>query len=100
MAECCIALGGNTGEPQTTFDNALIALKRHGVDVIAVSSTITSAPMGADAGGLFCNAAATISTQLSPQDLLNALHSVEEELGRTRSVHWGPRTLDLDLDIL
>ena len=96
-AECCIALGGNTGESHATFDRALELLERSGVSVVSVSSTITSAPMGADAGGVFCNAAAKISTQLSPEHLLAVLHDVENHLGRIRTVHWGPRTLDLDL---
>ena len=34
---------------------------------------------------------------MNPQQLLEALHEIENEAGRERSVHWGPRTLDLDI---
>jgi hypothetical protein len=34
---------------------------------------------------------------LEPLGLLDLLQRVENELGRTREVRWGPRTLDLDL---
>jgi 2-amino-4-hydroxy-6-hydroxymethyldihydropteridine diphosphokinase len=30
-------------------------------------------------------------------DLLSLLHGIEKSLGRERTVHWGPRTIDLDL---
>jgi 2-amino-4-hydroxy-6-hydroxymethyldihydropteridine diphosphokinase len=43
------------------------------------------------------NAAAELETSLAPLKLLDKLQAVEGDLGRTRSRHWGPRTLDLDL---
>jgi hypothetical protein len=43
------------------------------------------------------NAAAAIDTGLSPLELLDFMQSIETHLGRVRSIHWGPRTLDLDL---
>lgn len=30
-------------------------------------------------------------------ELLSLLHGIEKSLGRERVVHWGPRTIDLDL---
>jgi 2-amino-4-hydroxy-6-hydroxymethyldihydropteridine diphosphokinase len=46
----------------------------------------------------FMNAAARVCTTLGPRELLDALLSVERELGRTRDgQRWGPRTIDLDL---
>ena len=97
MADCCIALGGNIGNSQATFEKALVALADRGVEVQAMSSVISTAPMGAVAGDVFSNAAATVSTKLSAGDLLQTLHEVEAECGRVRTVHWGPRSLDLDL---
>ena len=41
--------------------------------------------------GLICE------TLYSPHGLLDFMQSVENEAGRTREIHWGPRTLDLDL---
>ena len=45
----------------------------------------------------FLNGAATIETLLSPEDLLAFLHRIEEKADRKREIHWGPRTLDLDI---
>ncbi len=49
------------------------------------------------AGDSFLNAAAMIETELSPEPLLDRLQQVEGQLGRTRDIRWGPRTIDLDL---
>jgi 2-amino-4-hydroxy-6-hydroxymethyldihydropteridine diphosphokinase len=38
-----------------------------------------------------------VDTTLTPQELLDALHVVEDTHGRTREVRWGDRTLDLDV---
>ena len=43
------------------------------------------------------NGCAGIETLLSPEELLALLHEIEARAGRTREVHWGPRTLDLDI---
>ena len=41
---------------------------------------------------------AAVLTEINkPLELLDLLQSVENKLGRTREVRWGPRTLDLDL---
>lgn len=46
----------------------------------------------------FVNAAAALLTTLPPPALLAALQSIEDAQGRRRDgLHWGPRTLDLDL---
>ena len=45
----------------------------------------------------FVNAAVAFRTTLSATALLDALHRIEAEASRTRTVRWGQRTLDLDL---
>jgi 2-amino-4-hydroxy-6-hydroxymethyldihydropteridine diphosphokinase len=55
-------------------------------------------PVGGPLGqGAFLNAAALVETDLPARTLLERLLAIENELGRTREVHWGPRTIDLDL---
>jgi len=97
VATCCIAFGGNLGNTVELFDHAVDKLSDSGVDVIRLSSAIRSAPMGAEAGHEFVNACAVAETQRSPTSLLQILHDVETSLGRQRTTHWGPRTIDLDL---
>lgn len=45
----------------------------------------------------FLNGAIEAETFLSPDALLHKLHAIEQEAGRERKIHWGPRTLDLDI---
>ena len=45
----------------------------------------------------FLNGALELRTMLAPEELLCALHEIEQEANRVREIHWGPRTLDLDI---
>jgi 2-amino-4-hydroxy-6-hydroxymethyldihydropteridine diphosphokinase len=45
----------------------------------------------------YVNAVAALATRLSPLDLLDQLQALETSHQRQRLLHWGPRTLDLDL---
>ena len=38
-----------------------------------------------------------METSLSPRQLLEVLHEIEADLDRVRLIHWGPRTIDLDI---
>ena len=63
----------------------------------AVSSLYASPAWPDPADPPFVNAAAAIRTDLPPEALLSALHTIEAAFGRRRSVKNAPRTLDLDL---
>lgn len=97
MSLCCIGLGGNTGNPKSSFDSALARLGDFSVSVIEISPSVVTPAMGASAGPPFLNAAAVLDTDLTAQELLKLLHRIEAELGRERLIHWGPRPIDLDL---
>jgi 2-amino-4-hydroxy-6-hydroxymethyldihydropteridine diphosphokinase len=98
MPRSYISLGGNLGAVAETFARALDRLqKARGNRVVAVSRFLETTSVGEQPGATFLNAAAAIDTDLPPLEFLDVLQSVEHELGRTREVHWGPRTLDLDI---
>ncbi len=93
-----IALGSNLGKREDNLRRALAALAaREGIAVRRVSPFLETAPVGGPPQGPFLNAAAELETTLEPPELLAVLHQVERELGRERTVRWGPRTIDLDL---
>src|SRR5690349_2481281 len=94
-----IALGSNLGDRRDYLDRAVKALReRPGITVVKVSSYHETEPLGGPPGQqLYLNAAAELRTDLEAVDLLQALLEIENSLGRTRSVRYGPRTLDLDL---
>ncbi len=62
-----------------------------------MSDCFRTTPVGENAGGVFVNAAASAVTDHDPHQTLRILHEVEAFFGRTREIHWGPRSLDLDL---
>jgi len=94
-----VGLGANLGDPRAQLEAAVAALAAlPEVDLLAVSSTYESDPVGPISDQpAFLNAVAEIVTTLAPATLLAALHEIENALGRTRTVRFGPRTCDLDL---
>ncbi|QDU81280.1 Bifunctional folate synthesis protein [Polystyrenella longa] len=93
-----ISLGGNQGNPIETMQQSLQQLAAlDGIEIDRVSSFYQTAPVGTYAGDSFYNAVAELETTLPPIDLLNHLLQIEQELGRIRTLHWGPRVIDLDL---
>lgn len=94
-----IGLGSNLGDREANLKGAIAALAHTpGLFLRSVSSFHETEPVGGPAGqGMFLNAAAAIETTLDPFALHNILKEIESRFGRVRTVHWGERTLDLDL---
>ncbi len=98
MTRAVIALGANLGDARAALAGAVEALRvTAGIDVLSESSVYVSAPVGGVEQPDYLNSVVTIETSLSPRELLDALHAIENAWHRTREVRWGPRTLDLDL---
>jgi len=91
-----IALGANIGNPKEQMDIA-VALLKESLEVSAVSSYFTTAPVGGPEQPDYLNAVCIADSELPAADLLALLHGIEKALGRERIEHWGPRTIDLDL---
>ena len=62
-----------------------------------VSSFLVTAPYGVTDQPDFLNGCLKLQTLLYPEELLRELNRIEQEAGRERIIHWGPRTLDLDI---
>ncbi len=93
-----ISLGSNLGDREKYIARALVLLDSHrDVSVVQISSLYETQPVGKADQGWFLNAAARLETSLSPANLLDYMHQVENCLGRKRIERWGPRTIDLDL---
>lgn len=93
-----IALGGNVGKSEELFKQAINKIsKLQGVYNLRQSKIYHSMPFGGVEQPDFLNMAIEIETSIHPVRLLDQLQAIELELGRTREVHWGPRTLDLDI---
>ena len=93
-----VAVGSNLGDREGYVAQALRALREHPlIEVGKVSDMINTEAYGGVEQGDFLNGVLEAETFLSPWELLDALHEVENRAGRERTVHWGPRTLDLDI---
>lgn len=93
-----IALGSNIGDKSAYLQNALKALDEcHDCKILKVSEFIKTAPYGVTDQDEFLNGALLLRTLKTPEELLETLHEIEAGAGRERLVHWGPRTLDLDI---
>lgn len=114
-----IAMGSNIGDKQANLDQAVEALGhlprdvrtdefcslkeanggkdiRH-THVVKVSKYYETPPYGMTEQPDFLNACLKLRTLLTPQELLKTLQKIEQDAGRERVIHWGPRTLDLDI---
>lgn len=97
MGTAFVSFGGNVGDVAETFNQAADMLNAAYGEVVRLSSLISTSAVGEDAGEPFLNAVAQVETHLTPEQLLQGLFDIENQLGRERDVRWGPRTLDLDL---
>jgi 2-amino-4-hydroxy-6-hydroxymethyldihydropteridine diphosphokinase len=96
-----IGVGSNVpgpwGTPEQTVGRIPFELDRGPVRVVRVSSPVRTTPFGMTDQPPFINAAMAVETDLAPSALLLHLQATERRAGRQREIHWGPRTLDLDL---
>jgi len=98
MKRAYIALGGNLGEVRTTFNSARLEIAALPHTAVTASSLLyRTPPLGPPGQPDYYNAVIAITTGLAPLTLLDALQSIEQRHGRVRTVHWGARTLDLDM---
>lgn len=93
-----VALGSNMGDKKAYLDQAVKKLNDHNLcKVIKVADYIETEPYGGVEQDTFLNSALELDTLLPPEELLALLNKIEAEANRERLVHWGPRTLDLDI---
>ncbi len=92
-----ISIGSNMGDREHYIHEALRQMGEKAGSVTAVSDIIETKAYGYTQQADFLNLAAALETSLSPRQLLEVLHEIEADLDRVRLIHWGPRTIDLDI---
>jgi len=93
-----LSLGSNMGNRQDYLTTAVRKLNELiGSRVIAVSKLYETKAWGGVIQDDFLNMVVALSTNLSPQELLQQCQQIETSLDRERTVHWGPRTMDIDI---
>lgn len=96
--EVYVALGSNMGNKKEYIEKAVETLtEMEDCQVECVSQLIVTEPYGEVEQDEFLNGALKLWTLLEAGELLERLQEIEKEAGRERLIHWGPRTLDLDI---
>jgi len=89
-----LGLGSNLGDRLAELRRAVGAL----AEVVAVSPVYETDPVGGPAGQPpYLNLVVELDTRSSPRELLQLSRRLEADAGRERTVHHGPRTLDVDV---
>ena len=94
-------LGANVGSVVESLRTAVQSLKSaEGIEVTQVAPlarTVAVVAEGAEPQPDYLNTVVVAMTTLSPRELLEVCHSLEDAAGRVRTEPWGVRTLDVDL---
>lgn len=93
-----VGVGSNMGERQAWIDMAAEALRSDGNNRnFRSEQVIETEPYGYLEQDKFLNTVFTFESLYEPEELLLRMQEIEKEAHRERKIHWGPRTLDLDL---
>jgi 2-amino-4-hydroxy-6-hydroxymethyldihydropteridine diphosphokinase len=94
-----LSLGSNLGEREDRLGQALNALEREQIAVIARSSVYETEPQDVRNQPWFLNMVVEARTRALPLNLMNTLLRIEREIGRVRhaNLQRGPRPIDIDI---
>lgn len=93
-----LSIGSNLGDRERYLDFAIDQLNAlEDTKVTAVSDYLETEPYGNVEQDDFLNGALAIKTLKTPEELLEVIHMIEAQAHRERLIHWGPRTLDIDI---
>lgn len=93
-----LSIGSNIGDKKAYLDFALKSLgANENIKVTNVSSYVITEPYGYLEQDEFVNGCVEIETLYSPEKLLKCINKIEADANRKREIHWGPRTLDIDI---
>ena len=91
-----LGLGSNLGDRWAHLQEAVHRLGRQ-VSIDLLSGLYETPPMGPQDQPWYLNAACAGTTGLDPRGLLAFVKGIEVDMGRTPTVRWGPRIIDIDL---
>jgi 2-amino-4-hydroxy-6-hydroxymethyldihydropteridine diphosphokinase len=91
-----LSLGSNIGDREKHLRDAIALLERAG-QVSVVSSLYETEPVDFKAQSWFLNCAVVLETEKTPEALMQAVLSIEREMGRRRTQDKGPRIIDIDI---
>jgi 2-amino-4-hydroxy-6-hydroxymethyldihydropteridine diphosphokinase len=98
MIKLYILLGGNLGDKQLIFSEARAMLSQQVGTITNQSAIYETEPWGFESTDIFWNQAIEMSTDLSPEEVLQQTKQIEQALGRIRKANqYDSRTIDIDI---
>jgi len=91
-----LGLGSNLDDPINQIEQAIGSLSAF-VHSIRRAHLYRSKPLGPQDQPDFVNTVIQAETVLAPSDLLDSTQQIEKSQGRMKTMHWGPRTIDIDI---
>ncbi|MDX1984929.1 MAG: 2-amino-4-hydroxy-6-hydroxymethyldihydropteridine diphosphokinase [Bryobacteraceae bacterium] len=92
-----LGLGSNLGDRAQNLRQAAELIAAAGVTPLRMSSTHETEPMYVTGQPMFLNQVMEGETEVFPRTLLKRLKSIEQAMGRKRTVRNGPRPIDIDI---
>lgn len=93
-----LSIGSNMGDKEAYLNQAVESFyDDECCRVLQISKYVETKPYGPVKQDNFLNGCMEIETLYAPDELLDVIHQIEGEANRTRELHWGPRTLDIDI---
>lgn len=92
-----LALGSNLGSREEFLAQARQRLEVRLGPLTGISRVYETEPVGPPGQDRYLNQVVLLRTDIHPDALVMTAQGIETELGRTREVPWGPRTIDIDL---
>ncbi|QGU00511.1 2-amino-4-hydroxy-6-hydroxymethyldihydropteridine pyrophosphokinase [Candidatus Syntrophocurvum alkaliphilum] len=93
-----ISLGSNIGDKIENLNKSISEISKiNGVDITNCSSLYITKPWGKTDQDDFINQVIEIKTDIKPLKLLYKFQNIEINMGRQRSIKWGPRIIDIDI---
>ena len=101
MSRVFLALGSNKGDREKYLQEAVTDLAMDSNNTLIKASSIYEAkPYGSIPQNNYLNGVVLIETDYTPNDLYFAIKKIESKVGRTDSVRWGEREIDIDIILI
>jgi len=97
MNQTYLLIGGNLGNRQENLGHAAKMIAAKVGTVLLASSLYETEAWGVTDQPSFLNQVLLVETALDPKQVLEAILSIEKEMGRRRMQKFGPRTIDIDI---
>ncbi|GFH40526.1 2-amino-4-hydroxy-6-hydroxymethyldihydropteridine diphosphokinase [Pseudolactococcus insecticola] len=98
MTKVYLSIGTNLGDRLANLQEAVVRLAAD-FDVLGVSKVYETEPVGLVIQDDFYNITLVleVAKEVTPEQLLDKTQAIEKAMKRVKTVHWGPRTIDLDI---